>query len=134
MSKKAARYVIGLLGQQVPALVKEVSVEHLLLLMADASRQGFSATGRPAWVERNTENIAGAVLMPLGAASAQAGDVQGWRCYAGVVVKGKGPAVFTVDVSTESFSQLEDISDAWDLSKLLLYHSLHVSIDEDSSR
>lgn len=133
MSRKAAAdRVTGLLGQEVPAVVKKVSVEGLLSLMADARRQGFSATGRPTWVEHNVVNITAVILMPLGATSAQAGDVQAWRCYAGVVVKGKGPSVFTVDVFTESFDKLTEISDPWNLGGLLLYHSFHVPIDVEN--
>jgi hypothetical protein len=129
--RSVVRLTAGLLGQDVPAVVKKASVEDLLSLMADARRYGFSATGRSTWVENKRGDIAAVVLIPLGVESAPIVDVEAWRCYAGVVVKGKGPAVFTLDVSTESFSKLRDVSDSWDLAGMLLYDSFHVPIDAE---
>lgn len=108
--------------------MKSISVANLVALMSEAKRRGYSAFGRPGWVADNKDDLSAAVLMPIGVKRHDGNTA--WRCYAGVVVRGRGPVVFTLDVFDGTFAVLPDVADHWEPAGLLLFESFHVPVDE----
>jgi hypothetical protein len=128
MRRKPARRK-GLLGTEVPGVIKRITVEELLALGSRAQQRGFHAVGRPTWTVEQRDKIEGVVLMPI--VLRADGNNERLRCYAGTVVEKQGLVVFTIDVAMEDFKDLVDLTDVWDLAELLLYFAPHLPVDSE---
>jgi hypothetical protein len=124
----------GLLGQVVPGELKTVTVNELVSLGELAASQHFSATGRPQWIEDNRDGIVSVVLMPVGNKHFPPGSLSCLRCFACVTLKGRGAHVFPLDVSPSDFQRLHDVSEAWRLGELIIYHLPHVPLDAEQQQ
>lgn len=131
MSPRRARCRMrrGLLGGDVPAVVKQVSGQDLLAL-GDLAHSRFSAYGRPRWTAAHLDEIASVLLIPLGKKTGADGCSSAWRCYAGVTLTGNGTVVFTIDISMADFDRLPTVNDPYRVAEALLPHATHLPIEE----
>jgi hypothetical protein len=106
-------------GQSTPGEVKRVSVAELASLTASAASEGWSASGRPSWLEANAEQLRWAFLTVFAIESPGV-----FRCFVTPEQFDGSLAVFTLDVAIKHFNRLPALSD---LEAVELLHRLLTS-------
>lgn len=88
-----------------PSQIKVLSVGELQTLIGIARSNGWSAIGRPGWIEQHIGSIASVRLVIFG----PEGDAA-YRCIALVVLGDNTGYRFTIDVQRVSFDKFRDIT------------------------
>jgi hypothetical protein len=123
----------SILGENVPGVIKRITVDQLAGLADRAQALGFSAVGRPAWVGQHATRIKAVALMPICSEGSARARKSCWRCYVGVSVEGDGVVTFRLDVALEEFASLPAVDTPWELAEMLLYWAPTVPVDVESN-
>jgi hypothetical protein len=114
-------------GEEVPGVVKRLTVADFFRLSHLADNAGLHAFGSPDWIAERRLSIKYIFAHPLLWKTVASGAVL--RCYVGVV-EPLGLSAFTMDIPTEEFMALDDVSDVWELSEVVLTHARFVNPSE----
>lgn len=85
--------------------IKELSAADLRRLTNTAEESGWSAVGRPVWLQEHLEEIHSIWLVVFGAEGPST-----YRCIVAVSLNDGSRSSFTLDVSAATFNALTDVS------------------------
>ncbi|MFB9833004.1 hypothetical protein [Actinoallomurus acaciae] len=109
--------------------IKTLSVPRLESLMSAAPEHGWSAVGRPSWLDANRHDIRSLLIVIVGTAEPPV-----YRCLVTAVLGDGSGGAFTLDVSPADFAALPDITPAESTRLAHLYLASFPPLDLDPAQ